>query len=148
MIIRLVLITILAFIGMYNLIKYIDIKIKAQIETAHIVAFVIVLAILFASFIFIFHVNIANYLLALVFVLYYVSSIMARGINKYGIYDKSFIIGLARLSKWNEVDEMKFEYNADNYIDVVFVTKKRVIRQRFDESYESSFLKIKKDLKI
>ena len=148
MIIRLALIVCFTFIAIYNLNYYVNLKIRASLESSHLIAFVIMLVLIGISFIYILERNLANYGLAIVFVIYYLSSILARGLVNKGVVEKSFILSIARLNKWADVQEMKFEYNKDDKIDVIFVTKRKAIRQSYDDKYEANFIKIKKKLKI
>lgn len=148
MIIRLALIVCFTFIAIYNLNYYVNLKIRASLELSHLIAFIIMLVLIGISFIYILERNLANYGLALVFVIYYLSSILARGLVNKGVVEKSFILSIAKLNKWADVQEMKFEYNKDDKIDVIFVTKRKAIRQSYDDKYEVNFIKIKKKLKI
>lgn len=148
MIIRLALIICFTLIAIYNLNYYVNLKIKASVELSHFVAFVIMLILIGLAFLLILERNLANYGLALVFVIYYLTSMLTRGLVNKGVVEKSFIFAIARLNKWTDIQEMKFEYNKDGKIDLIFVTKCRVIRQRYDDRYEGNFIKIKKKLKI
>lgn len=146
--IQIALMIIFGSISIYNLSKYTDIIVRAKITIADIISLVLVLGLIYIAFNFILEHNFLNYTLAVVFFLYTVSGIIVRGYNKRGVYDFGNITHIAKFTKWNQVDSIKFEYFAKDAIDVIFVTKIRAIRHRYDEIYENSIVKIKKELNI
>lgn len=145
---QIVLMIIFGAITIYNLSKYTDIIVRAKITIADIISLIIVLVLLYIAFNSILEHNILNYALVIIFFLYTVSGIIVRGYNKRGIYDFGKITHIAKFTKWNQVDSIKFEYFAKDAIDVIFVTKIRAIRHRYDEKYENSIVKIKKELNV
>ena len=64
------------------------------------------------------------------------------------IYNFGKITHIAKFTKWHHVESIRFEYFAKDAIDVIFVTKIIAIRHRYDEKYENSILKIKKELNV
>lgn len=145
---QIVLMIIFAAITIYNLSKYTDIIVRAKITIADIISLIIVLILVYIVFNNILEQNILNYALGVVFFLYTVSGIIVRGYNKLGIYDFGKITHIAKFTKWNQVNSIEFEYFAKDAIDVIFVTKLKAIRHRYDEKNENSIAKIKKELKV
>lgn len=143
-----VLIGIFALATVYNLFRYINILVMAKIKNTEIISLAAIIAIIILLFYKYLDPNIYNYLLATIFILYSISGIIANGYNKKGVFAHGHITFLSKMTKWKDITEINLEYNADNFVDVIFVTKTRVIRHRYDESSEAAFLKIKKDLKI
>ncbi|MGY3776598.1 hypothetical protein [Helcococcus sueciensis] len=146
--IQIMIMIIFASITIYNLSKYSDILIRAKFTIADIISLIIVLILIFVAFKSIIEKNAINYSLAIVFFLYTISGIIVRGYNKGGVYDFGRLTHIAKFTKWNQVDSIKFEYFAKDAIDVIFVTKTKAIRHRYDEKYEDSIVKIKKELNI
>lgn len=145
---QLILITIFALAQLYNMRKYSDILVKAKIKKTEIISLMIILiiiALLLSRFL---YLNTINVILAIVFFFYSVSGIMSNGYNKKGVYAHGHITFLSKMTKWKDITEINLEYNEDKFVDVVFVTKTRAIRHRYDENSEAAFIKIKKDLKI
>ncbi len=145
---QIVLMIILGAITIYNLLKYTDIIVRAKISVSDIISLIIILVLIYITFNSILEHNILNYSLAVIFFLYTFSGILVRGYNKHGIYDFGKISHIAKFTKWNQVDSIKFEYFAKDAIDVIFVTKIRAIRHRYDEKHENSIVKIKKELNV
>lgn len=146
--IQIILMIIFGAITIYNLVRFSEIIVRAKITLADIISIIVIIFLIYILFRNFLALNIYNYLLATVFLLYAVSGILVKGYNKRGVFDFWKLTHLARFTKWNKIDDIKFEYLKDNSIDVIFVTKTRVIRHRYDEKLEKEFIKLKKHLKI
>lgn len=144
----LILIGIFSVATFYNLLKYIEIKSKANLIIADYISFAIVIILIAFLFIKVLNNNIYNYILAIVFLLYTISGVISKGYDKSGVYNNGHITFLVKYTKWRELKEIKLEYNKDGFVDVFFATDTRAFRHRYKEEQEKVFLRLKRDLKI
>lgn len=137
---------IFAIATIYNLLKYQNIIVRAKfVITDYISIFITIFLIIFIVLKFVNNIIHSISLIIVLFV-YIFSGILVKGYNKYGVFTTGKIFGLAKFIKWNKIENMGIEYNVDNAIDVLYSTKLRAFKHRYEDKFEKNLLNIKKEL--